>query len=164
MNADELELLFRQHLKKVYQFYFFKVLDKASAEDLTSDTFVRFVKIASENDIAKPSSFLYGVMQNVWQEWLRNKYNREIPIESFDDFALEVETFVSFQSKKEPDEKLQRAFRVLPLHQREVLSHRFIDDLSLKETALRLGKDVNYVKVTQRRGLMALRKRLGSKE
>jgi RNA polymerase sigma-70 factor (ECF subfamily) len=48
--------------------------------------------------------------------------------------------------------------------QRHVIILRFLEGFSLRETAKIVGKQVNYVKVIQNRGIAALRKVLGYEE
>jgi RNA polymerase sigma-70 factor (ECF subfamily) len=48
--------------------------------------------------------------------------------------------------------------------QRHVIILRFLEGFSLRETANIVGKQVNYVKVIQNRGIAALRKLLGYEE
>jgi RNA polymerase sigma-70 factor (ECF subfamily) len=50
-----------------------------------------------------------------------------------------------------------RALAELEPGQRDVLSLRFLSGLSLRDTALALGKTEDAVKALQRRGLAALR-------
>jgi RNA polymerase sigma-70 factor (ECF subfamily) len=54
-------------------------------------------------------------------------------------------------------EHAYRALSELEPSQRDVLALRFLSGLSLRETALALGKTEDSVKALQRRGLMALR-------
>jgi RNA polymerase sigma-70 factor (ECF subfamily) len=52
-----------------------------------------------------------------------------------------------------PSERVQRILRALPERDREVLTCRFLSNLSLKETALRMGLTEANVKVVQFRAL-----------
>jgi RNA polymerase sigma-70 factor (ECF subfamily) len=53
----------------------------------------------------------------------------------------------------DPFQYVQQILRALPEHQREVLTCRFLLNLSIKETALRLGLTETNVKVLQFRAL-----------
>jgi RNA polymerase sigma factor (sigma-70 family) len=56
---------------------------------------------------------------------------------------------------------VRRQFEELTPDQRDVLSLRIIAGLTLQETAEALGKRVGAVKALQRRGLAAVRNRIG---
>ncbi len=157
----EIEELYDGYVDKVYKFFYIKCLDRDIAEDLTSATFVSYIEHTEGeasiiNDHVK---YLYGIMRNTWLTYLRNKYRKqEFAIETMDDFedyvAQEIEKFEDVPVK----ERAARVIALLPDKQREVVSMRLLEELSIKEIAAYFGKDTNYVKTTYKRGFRRLKK------
>jgi DNA-directed RNA polymerase specialized sigma24 family protein len=59
----------------ILTFFAAKILDKKTAEDLTSETFVTFVKHVKNNtEIENIRAYLYGIARNVFLLHLRRKY------------------------------------------------------------------------------------------
>lgn len=164
MDSKQIEILFAEHMPKVYHFFFFKLYDVQTAEDLTSDTFVRLAKLACENEIKNPKALLYGITQRVWLEFLRVKYQKNEVVLSPDEFHNQVDRVMQITAINSPDEDLMALFNTLPKQQRDVLVLRYIENITIKQAAATLGKDDNYIKVTQKRALHNLRQKLSKKK
>jgi len=155
--------LYDQHFNKLYKFFYYKVLSKDIAEDLTQETFLAFANIAknaNENEIEKPSHFLYGIAKNIFMRYLKDKYRQGIPFSDLDDdFEEYCAQFVkeTEQESETVEEKLLRYMQFIPEKQRVVMRLRFIEKLSLKEICTKLDKNMNYVKTMQKRGLHSLK-------
>ncbi|HJQ09017.1 MAG TPA: sigma-70 family RNA polymerase sigma factor [Candidatus Saccharimonadales bacterium] len=148
------------HADKVYKFFYIKCLDKAVAEDLTSQTFMALVERMQGKGpvIADHKKFLYGTMRNIWLMHLRKKYQQnEQSIASIEDFEsyidAEVEEYESLTIKQRAEVFINQ----LPERQKEVVSLRLLEDQSIKDIAALLQKDRNYVKTTYKRGLKRLK-------
>ena len=55
MKKSELETLYRDHFQKVYNYVYYRVLDPAVAEDVTSDVFVKVVTHFNRFDPSRAS-------------------------------------------------------------------------------------------------------------
>ena len=157
MSVIELEQFYEVHVQKIYRFFFYKVLNREIAEDLTSVCFLKFTKELSKKEIENPRAFLYGIAKFTMIDHLRMKYKNNETVLDIDDEMLEVEI-------DEPEnhilDYLEMVLPHLPEKQREVLRFRFIDKMSLQEIAMKLQKDVNYVSTTQKRGLQSIKRYL----
>lgn len=152
---------YNQNFTRIYKFFYYKVLSKEIAEDLTSETFITFVKIAKEQkEIENLKAFLYGIAKNIFLKYLKEKYQSGIPFTEFEyDFENYADKYVEeIESKETLEEIAMKFIPQLPSKQRQVIQMRFIEKLSLKEIAEKLGKDMNYVKTTQKRGIANLKK------
>jgi RNA polymerase sigma-70 factor, ECF subfamily len=159
----QLEELYDEQSGKVYKFFYIQCLNRSVAEDLTSQTFITFMDKASALHIDTPKKYLYGIMRNVWLEYLREKYeSMTSDIEAIEDFEAhtdaEIETFIGTD---EPT-RLKKYVDRLPDAQRTVIVMRHYNNQTNKEVAEELGKDMNYVKVTYKRGIKSLRKLIES--
>ena len=98
-------------------------------------------------------------MKIVWLQYLRRKYAQaETAVESIEDFAVYAEAELQAARERSLIDRALPYIAQLPEHQRDVLLLRFRDGLALRDIAAKLGKNMNYVKTTQKRGLASLRK------
>jgi len=155
----DLEQFYDQHIDKVYKFFYVKCLNRAVAEDLTSQTFVSFVdKYNSGTDINDPKKYLYGIMRNIWAGFLRERYEAALEyVENIEDFEqyshIQIEQFEAHP----PNNRMLPFIAQLPDKQKLVLSLKLLEERTNKQIAQELGKDINYVKTTYRRAVDRLR-------
>ncbi len=155
MSVHELEQFYDVQFPKIYSYFFYKVLNREIAEDLTSQTFLKFARCISKQEIPEPKAFLFGIAKHVMIDFLRTKYQKnETPLIE-DDETLVVEP--SDVPIIHIFDYLEKLLPKLPEKQSLVLRLRFIDRLSLSEIAEKLGKDVNYVSTTQKRAFQTIR-------
>jgi RNA polymerase sigma factor (sigma-70 family) len=155
-----IEEVYSTHVEKVYKFFYINCLNTQIAEDLTSQTFMILVERmqAGQPAIADYKKFLYGIMRNVWLMHLRKKYQQnEQSIASIEDFETyidrEVENYEDLSVKQRAEKFINR----LPDRQKEVVALRVLEEMSIKDIAVHLQKDRNYVKTTYKRGLKRLK-------
>lgn len=157
-SVSDLELIFELHFDKIYKFFYFKTLSKEIAEDLTSETFLAFADKLKKEDIEDEKKYIYGIAKIIFTKYLRTKYKENIVhFEDTNQFENYVEKVNEARSVNLEDVAL-RFIDMLPLKQQEVIRLRLIEKASLSEIAERLGKNMNYVKTTQKRGLKSLKK------
>jgi len=156
----DLEVIYDLYFDKIYKFFYYKTLSKESAEDLSADTFIHFADALRKNKgIEDKKKFLFGIAKNIFMQFLRDKYRREIPFSNFsEDFYEYADNLVSkVEEKKDFSELILKYINMIPPKQGKVLMLRLVDKLTLSEICERLGKDMNYVKTTQRRAIRSLR-------
>lgn len=157
MNITE---LYDEYSDKVYTFFYIKNFDKAIAEDLTSQTFMIVVEKLADHDyiIRKDSKFVYGVMRNVWLQHLQRKYrHQEQAVAEMDDFESYVTESVTEYEEKTVKQRAEVFINLLPEKQREIVTLRLLNELSVNDICRHTGKDSNYVKTTYKRGLKRLK-------
>ena len=158
----DLKNFYDEHIDKVYKFFYIKALDRHTAEDLTSQTFLLFVESKNNGkEIEDNKKYLYGIMRNVWLQFLRNKYQEAISgLEQIEDFAdYSASEIDRFESVPIPN-RILPFIEKLPKKQAKVLSMRLVEQKSVKQIAVILKKDNNYVKTTYRRAILSLREML----
>jgi RNA polymerase sigma-70 factor, ECF subfamily len=131
--------------------------DAHDAEEVTSEAFVEAWENASSfEDIGLPArAWLFGIARNLVNRRRRRLFQRPpmLALESFDgpddvpDMAPDLID-------------LAGAIASLDKAHAEVITLRFIHDLSLEETAAAIGATVDAVKGRQARALVRLRKQL----
>lgn len=155
LTQDELITIYRENIDKIYKYFFYRVLNTDIAQDLTSNTFLSFVKQINNTDVNNIEGYLKGIAHNIFNTYLKEKYrNKEISIdiEYFDNIAVE-----EYEEALDYTKLLERVLPKVPKAQRNILKLRFIDKMSIKEIAHKLGKDENYVSTTQKRAFVTLR-------
>ena len=161
MNNKELEQIYQQHFRKIYRFFYYKLLSQETAEDLTSDTFMKFVVITqTKSDIEDPVKYLYGVAKLVFLQHLKRKYQgvKFVSLENENEFGGAVDNLLDMVDEAEtPEDLALKYIALLPEKQKQVIKMRLLEKMSLKEICEHTGKDMNYVKTTQKRGLKNLK-------
>jgi len=166
MSNEELTAIYDRHFTKIYRFFYYKVLSREIAQDLAGDTFVAFVDSLKNHhheghpQIKDPEKYLYGVAKIIFCEHLKEKYKAPnlVAYDNIPDFETAVTgELEEVDSKQTPEELLLMYLDRLPEKQRLIIRLRLIEKLSLPEIVKKLGKDMNYVKTTQKRALKNLR-------
>jgi RNA polymerase sigma-70 factor (ECF subfamily) len=162
MTNEEIEILYDNNFKKLYRFFYYKLLSKELAQDLTSETFTTLIAGQKSNSviIKNYEKYLFGIAKIIFCEHLKKKYQEPnfIDYEDAPDFEETVtSTLEDFTEERTPEDILLSRLELLPKKQRAVISMRLIEKLSLKEIAQKLGKDMNYVKTTQKRAIKNLK-------
>lgn len=164
---NQMEKIYAAHMRTVYGFFMVKTMDHQIAEDLTSEVFTKTWEQLQnpQHHILNPEKYLYGVMKLTWTQYLRNKYQKPmLYVDNIEEFEPYVQQSIQDFKSKTLAERARPYIEQLPEKQRQVMVKRFIDGASLKDICDQLGKDMNYVKTTQRRGLAALRKMIASEK
>lgn len=155
LTKDEIITIYRENIDSIYKYFFYRVLNTEIAQDLTSNTFLSFVKQINSTDVSNVKGYIKGIAHNIFNTYLKEKYrNKEvsIDIEYFDNIAVE-----EYEKPLDYTKLLERVLPKVPNAQRNILKLRFIDKMSIKEIAIKLGKDENYVSTTQKRAFATLR-------
>lgn len=147
--------LYELHFERVYAFICRRVNDRDTAEDLTSEVFHKALANLGSYEMrgAPFAAWLFRIAANALADRSK-RAGREIAVGSGE--ALES----SSQPDLEAIENRARLFRLvreLPEDQRKVVFERFVEQMSIREIAERLGRSEGAVKQLQLRALRALR-------
>jgi RNA polymerase sigma factor (sigma-70 family) len=164
LTKKDIEILYEITFDKIYRFFYYKFLSKDIAQDLTSQTYLCFIeKIQKDNDIKEPKKYLFGIAKIIFFQHLKTKYTHdelsldESVIGNFEEYADEFEEkFQGNDLRKIASEFISK----LPEKQKEILSMRLVEDMSLSLICKLMDKDMNYIKTTQKRGIANLKKLL----
>ncbi len=156
MGRQDCQTFYREHLDLIYRYVYSKVGNREEAEDLTSQIFLKLVSgIDYEQGWQSRQKWLYLITRTTIANYWRVHYR--LPLSSLDALvdagwegpAEEEQTAPSGSAA----ERVQRILQALPEQYREVLQCRFLLNLSLKATAVRMGISVANAKVVQFRAL-----------
>lgn len=154
-------MLYEKNHNAVYRYLFFRTGDKRTAEDLTADVFVRMLQgvrnFKGPHGAFRP--WLLRIARNLSIDHLRRNVHRTA--EPLQTEPLDRQTGPEASLIKQVNaEILHQAVSQLKEEQKEVILLRFVQELTLQETAEMLGKSQDSIKALQRRGLEALRRNL----
>lgn len=156
--------LYDQYVGKIYRFVFLRVNSTETAQDLTSETFVRawdrFKAGSSRPKVENWAAFLYQIARNLVIDFYREKGEIQTISASYvadPNPALNLEERAFFNSDME---QVKKSLSQLGEEHQEVIIWRYLDGLSNKEIAEILDKPEVTVRVIIHRALEALRKTL----
>jgi RNA polymerase sigma-70 factor (ECF subfamily) len=156
MDVQEFQRFYREKFGLIYRYVYRKVGNREDAEDLTSGIFLKAVSaLKQEFSPQSMHKWLFLIARTTVANYWRIHYRG--PNISLDEL-LEAGWEGPAEEKpaaitSEPADRVQQLLRALPEQYREVLTCRFLLNLSIKATALRMGVTVANVKVLQFRAL-----------
>jgi len=156
MDVQEFQTFYQEKVGPIYRYVYSNVGKREVAEDLTSEIFLKAAhSIDQKRSPRSMHNWLNLIARSTIADYWRAHYRR--PTSSLDEL---LDAGWEGPAEEEPDvmsnrpaEVVQRLLQVLPEQYREVLTCRFLLNLSLKATALRMGVTVANVKVLQFRAL-----------
>lgn len=163
-NLDQqvIGAIYDQYFSEVYRYVLYRVGDQTTAEDITSDVFVRLLEASQGGNAPRThlKGWLIGTASHAVADHLRRKYRR--PEEFLSDSLIDLKPGPAFEvDRREQNRAVQNAYARLTSEQQEVLALRFGQGYSLEETADLLKKKVNAVKALQFRALASLQRGIG---
>lgn len=158
-----LETLHDRYRPSIYSYVHYRVDEVATAEDLTSEVFVRMVeKIDTYEPRGRPFlSWLYAIANNLRMDHYRMT-NRQ-PLSQLNESIPVVQKSPPSSAENHLwEECLRKALKCLTEDQQLVIVGKFIEEHSNEEMASLLQKPEGAIKSLQHRALAALRKAIES--
>ncbi|MGZ4521136.1 MAG: sigma-70 family RNA polymerase sigma factor [Mycobacteriaceae bacterium] len=157
-DAEAFGLLYDRYVDMVFRYVLFRVNDRSLAEDLTSETFLRALRrITSITYQGKDvGAWFVTIARNIVLDHVKSSRHR-----------LEFSTaeILDFDSTEDPEAEVITASVVAELFdcvrqlgndQRECIALRFLQGLSVAETAAAMGRNEGAVKALQHRAIRRL--------
>lgn len=149
--------LYRAHVRPLYGFIYSKVGNRAAAEDITSEVFVRALTHLDPTRAEHSRvAWLYRVARNAVHDYWRS--GQGVPLIAIEDAQPPVPRLEPETAQRDHMAAAARAAAILarlPDNYRTVLTLRILDGLSVAETAQRMDVSVGNVTVLQHRALKA---------
>jgi len=155
-------LLYETYVDAIYEYFSFRVDSKATAEDLTSEVFLRMVRgLASYHDQGFPfRAWLYRIAANLVIDYYRER-KKGIAAELLDSQAGDDTDPFDRLVRTEEQLRLRVAIRALPEVYQELLVLRFVENLPHTEIAAIMNKSPEALRAMQYRALKALGEQFG---
>lgn len=160
--------IYDRYIDKIYRFIFVKVSSQEIAQDLCSEVFLRgwqaFQNQKSEiknTKIENPQAFLYKIANNLIVDYYRKKAKTQI-IPDYNiqmaDASIDLESEAALKSDLD---NVKQAINTLKPDYQNVIIWHYLDELSIKEIALMLGRTEQATRVLLHRALKSLKKECG---
>jgi RNA polymerase sigma-70 factor (ECF subfamily) len=160
-NPSLVSDLFEKYYEGLFRFLYYRVGDTKTAEDLTSEVFLRMIKALpglQEQSISF-QAWLFQIARNLAiDHYRKTSFRKEVQLD--DGILAKGGNLDDTVEKNLSVEKLYRALARLPENQRDVVILRFIVSMPVGDVALMLHKSEDSVKGLQRRGLTMLKELL----
>ncbi len=149
-DRQAFDTLFRSYTPRLMSFLTRMVRDRARAEELTQEVFVRIYQAAERYEPrAKFSTWLFGIAHNLALNDLARAYRkREQPLEDVHiDTTADARPDAGEQLEaRRTSESLEKAIGELPERQRSALLMRSVQGLGYEEIGEAMGTSVSSVK------------------
>lgn len=147
----------------IFRYISLQVADAATAEDLTSEVFIRLLHALRDHTAPQNSirGWLFSVASIVVKDFYRKQY-RAKQTELDENLPSQLSDVDITVDKRLIQQKLQTAITQLTEEQRNVIALRFGYDMPIEEVAKTIGKTIGSVKMLQARAVVALSRLLNS--
>jgi RNA polymerase sigma-70 factor (ECF subfamily) len=157
--------IYERYQRGIFRYLYYRVGDQQTAEDLTSEVFLRMIEALENYNNHKISfqAWLFQIARNLSIDHYRKmSVQQNVPLE--DNLPIDEKEPLELVSQELTSEKLRQALVKLPENQRDVIVMRFISGMPIGEVAESLHKSEDSIKGLQRRALLALREILNQWE
>lgn len=176
-EESALSTLITRHRRRIFSYIMLTVKDRAVAQDIFQDTFVKVINTLKKGQYNEEGKFLPWVMRIAHNLIIDNfRRDKRMPTisggknddgESFDIFSVlpmedknAEQAIVQGQIRKD----IRKLVELLPAEQREVLMMRHYYDMSFKEISEQTNVSINTALGRMRYALINLRKMIDEKE
>jgi len=152
--------VYDQYVNKIYRFIYLKVSLVETAEDLSSEVFLRLYRHIQKNNpvIENPQAFVYQIARNVIADHYRSK---KITVVSIEKTTIEIED-IHERTREQGEvslemDRIKEAIAKLQGDQQDLIIWRYVDELTVPEIAQITGKTEENVRVGVHRAIQALK-------
>lgn len=152
-NPAEFRTLYERYLPRVYRYLFYRVGERAMAEDLTSQTFLAALEgLAGYRHRGHFAAWLFGIARHKLADHYRRPQGARLSGELAADQAGLLDQVVAMDNLQ----NLAVVVNGLPEEEQELLRLRYAAELSLAEIAALQGRSLGAVKMSLYRLLARL--------
>jgi RNA polymerase sigma-70 factor, ECF subfamily len=172
MNGEGMALdsvfndLYEKYHQDVFQFLFYMVRNREQAEDLMQEVYIRVLKSYQHFEgKSSEKTWLFSIARNVAIDAFRKQKGwKQRIMEKFDWSSQQVKDEYPIPEEiaiqKEEIQIMYQGLENCTVDQKMVVIMRYIQELSITETAEALGWTESKVKTTQHRALKVLKKNM----
>jgi RNA polymerase sigma-70 factor (ECF subfamily) len=159
-ELEKFSVLYEKYVDKIYSFIYYKTMHTETAEDLTSQTFMKALEKIGTYDNNKSSftTWLYQIARNTTIDYYRRLHPEEDLVDVWHlgdktDLAVDIDN-------RELLVKVQKYIHQLQPEQREVVLLRLWDNLPYQEIAKLVGKTEASCKMMFSRALIKMQQEI----
>ncbi|GGC87027.1 ECF RNA polymerase sigma factor SigX [Thalassobacillus devorans] len=158
------ESLYEKYHQDIFQFIFYMVKNREQTEDLVQEVYIKVLKSYEKfKGDSSEKTWLFSIARHVTIDFFRKQERKRKRLLEFFDWEKKGEQLKDQQPLPEEiaekNEQIQILYEYLDrltVDQRSVIILRFIQLMSIQETADILGWSISKVKTTQHRGMKVL--------
>lgn len=150
--------LYNANIKKIYDFIYYKTLNKELAEDLTSQVFLKVLKNITKFSSNNFTAWLYTIARHTVIDYYRSNQETKNIEDCWD--LVDASNLIDDVDDSLSLTKIKLAMQELSSTDRDLLIMRLWLDLSFKDIALSLDKKEATVKVSFGRAVNRLRQKV----
>jgi RNA polymerase sigma-70 factor (ECF subfamily) len=158
-DAESFGQLYDCYVDVVFRFLHHRVGDRATAEDFTSETFVRALRRIDSLSFQgrDVGAWLITIARNIVLDHVKSsRYRLEVPTADMRDADRATDGPEDAVLQRLSNAELMTGLAQLPVDQRECLVLRFLQGMSVAETAAAMRKKEGAVKALQHRAVRRL--------
>jgi RNA polymerase sigma-70 factor (ECF subfamily) len=167
-DADAFEKIYDFYVDKIFRFIFLKTGSKENAEDMASETFLRFWNFVRKEKINRDSAepILYKIARNLIIDYYRKKEIITLEIDEViaNRITDDQQNYIERMINREEVQEMMETLKELKDEYQEIIILRFVEDMDLDEIAEITGKTNGSVRVLSHRALKSLEKVMKMKE
>jgi RNA polymerase sigma-70 factor, ECF subfamily len=154
--------LYEAHAPRLYRYALMILADPSTAEDVCHQVFTKLLKMSHQIlQIQSCEHYLTTAVRNECYRTLQDRREGRMNIDTIEPF---LEPIAPAQPGHDEKEAVEKALRVLPPDQREVVHLKVYEDLTFSEISDRLDISLNTAASRYRYAMEKLRVLLGKKE
>lgn len=144
-NPTEFQWIYDRWAVPIYQYFYFRTDESASAEDLTSQLFLSAIQaLPRYQHRGHFAAWLFAIARNLSKEYFR-KGHREVPLEAAN--HMHAASDPSWEAAQQDEiAHLRALIQSLPEDDQELIRLRYVADLSFADMAIVLKKREDAVK------------------
>lgn len=161
-DAEAYRELYREYRDKIHRFLALKLPRREDADEAVSEVFLRGWEYMTANRVDFPQALFYKIAQNVLAGFYqqRERHPQEALTETMEETIPSPASLSEDAASAEGLAHLLHTIDKLKEEYREVLLLKYVDELSVEEIAVQLGKTNNNIRVILFRAREALKKLL----
>lgn len=127
-----MSLNINEQYDKIYRYCYLRVRQRETAEDITQETFLRYLEHTQYHSLNKTLEILYTIARNLCIDYFRKSNAEALPEDSPSSENIEDKVLSGFT--------LKQALNTLPDEDREIILMRYINDEPVSVIAAFYGK------------------------
>lgn len=162
-ETDAFGVLYDRHVKRIYNYVFYRIGRAAEAEDLTERVFFQALDNLPRYEYrgAPFSAWLFRIAHNLVANWHRDVGRHPTsPIDEIDHWEDARADLPASALAAEETRELRDVIGRLPLDRQQLLVMKFVDERTNSEIAAAMRRTEGAVKALLHRTLVALRQEL----
>jgi RNA polymerase sigma factor (sigma-70 family) len=157
-DLQQASLLFERYNKRIYNFLARMTMDRAVAEDLTQNVFLRIIKYRnSYRQGLRFQSWIYQVARNIFSDHYQMHKNRFSDFVNVEKVSDQIPEAGDSEMQEEQEQLLARSMAMLNEEQRELLILTRFQHMKYEDVAMIMDTTVANIKVKVHRAIAKLR-------